>query len=498
MPTTLSQLRDRLGRARDLRSAVNLLEWDQEVNMPPKGAEARGFQLATLSAVAHRAFTDPEVGVLLDAASRDGLSSDDRALVSEARYDYDRAAKLPAEFVEQFAKLRSEAYEVWVKARNDQNFALFEPHLAKIVDMSRKKADYLGFEESPYDALLEDYERGMTASKLDAIFGPLVEAQSALIRRILDSSNQPDFPWLDQTWDPDTQYAFTFEVLRDMGYDFEAGRQDRSVHPFSTEFDIGDVRVTTRVDPKDLFAALTGSMHEGGHALYEQGFDPRDRRTPLAAAPSLGMHESQSRMWENMIGRSLPFWKHYAPKLKERWGAQLEGVTAEDIFRAINIVRPSFIRVEADECTYNLHVILRYEIERAMIEGTLAVRDIPEVWNEKVKAYLGLDVPNDAVGCLQDIHWSHGLIGYFPTYALGNLYAAQLFEQIERDTPNLWVKIEQGNFKPLLTWLRSHIHQHGRRHTASELVRTATGRAPDSAAYLKYLENKYAGLYGLS
>jgi len=327
------------------------------------------------------------------------------------------------------------------------------------------------------------------------LFETLAKRQRELVARIA-AQPAPEFPWLKQAWDEGKQWAFTERVLADMGYDFKAGRQDKSVHPFSISFDVFDARVTTRVDVNDLFSALTGSMHEGGHALYEQGFREEDRRTLLAEGISLGIHESQSRMWENMIGRSRAFWDRYAPLLCETYGEQLRGVTPADIYRAINVVQPSLIRVEADECTYNLHVVLRFEIERALIEGDLDVDGIPSAWNAKVKDYLGLDVPDDAHGCLQDVHWSHGAMGYFPTYALGNVYAGQLLEAIERDVPSLWSDVGEGRFSPLLDWLREHVHRIGRRKSAVQCIADATGSAPGPEPYLGYLTRKYEALYG--
>ena len=495
----LDTLRERLGEVADIHSALSLLQWDQEVYMPPKGATARGMQLATLSALHHRLFTSPEMGDLLKRLSdqADTLESDDAKLVSETLYDYEHATKLPEAFVHENAREQSKAFEAWHKARKESNFGMFQPNLAKLVELQRQKAEYLGYEESPYDALIEEFERGMTAKQLKAIFGELATKQSALVSRIMESSKQPDVDWVFQDWDEDRQYAFTFNVLKDMGYDFEAGRQDKSVHPFTLSLDRDDVRVTTRVAKDELFSALTGSVHEGGHALYEQGYQEKDQRTPLADGISLGVHESQSRMWENMIGRSLPFWKHYTPLLKKTFPGQLDNVTAEMIYGAINKVEPSFIRVEADECTYNLHIILRFEIELALIEGSMEVGDVPAAWNEKMKQYLGLDVPNDAQGCLQDIHWSHGTMGYFPTYALGNLYAAQMFERIEQDIPDLWAQVSEGNFCALLGWLREHVHRFGRRKLARELIEDISGRALENGPYLAYLERKYGALYGI-
>lgn len=494
----LEELRALMGEIIDVQSATGLLQWDQEVCMPPKGGPARGQQLATLAAVAHRMLTAPRVGKLLDAlGGASGLDSDSAALVREFRHDHERAQRLPERLVREFAEARSQAYEAWVAARETSDFGRFEPHLERIVLLSREKAEYFGYSGSPYNALLEEYERGMTAEMLSVIFGELAPRLRGLVARIVPAAGPSAGAWLDRDWDEEIQWALTLRVLRDMGYDFDAGRQDRSVHPFTVNFDIQDVRVTTRINRRELFSGLTGSIHEGGHALYEQGFALEDRRTVLAQAPSLGIHESQSRMWENMIGRSRPFWEHYAPVFREHHGAALGDAGPEDFYRAINHVAPSFIRVEADECTYNLHIILRFEIELALIEGNLRVRDVPEAWNAKVKEYLGLTVPNDAAGCLQDIHWSHGGIGYFPTYALGNLYAAQLFETIQEALPDLWEQVAQGSFAPLLAWLRTHVHRTGRRKLAAAIVEDATGSAPSAAPFLRYIEGKYGALYGI-
>jgi carboxypeptidase Taq len=491
-------LRQRLGEIADLHAAEGLLQWDQEVYMPPKGAEARGQQLATVSSLAHRLFTTPEMGELLHGLRDDkDTDPDDLFLVNETLYDYERAAKLPERFVHEFAEASSQAYEAWVRARKESNFKAFQPHLEKVLDLLKEKAELLGYQGSPYNALLEDFERGMTAEHLKALFEELGAQQADLLARIIDSPRQPDVSWLRQNWFKKPQWELCLRIVSELGYDLEAGRQDESAHPFTTSFDTRDVRITTRIDRNDLFSALTSSIHECGHALYDQGFQDKDRRTTLANAPSLGMHESQSRMWENIIGRSRPFWEHYTPLLRKYFPGQLDDQTPEDIYRAINRVERSFIRVEADECTYNLHVILRFELEVDLMEGRLAVADVPEAWNAKIKRYLGLDVPDDAHGCLQDIHWSHGAMGYFPTYTLGNLYAAQLFETILQDIPDLWEDVARGHFAPLLDWLRRHIHIHGRRRRAAELIAHATGREPESAPYLRYLNVKYGELYGL-
>lgn len=496
----LDTLRQKLGEVADVKSAIALLQWDQEVNMPKKAAPGRGQQLATLSAIEHRLFTADAMGDTLNRLRdrADSLNFDEQKLVSETLYDYERAKKLPESFVETFAAEQSKAYEVWVAARRKSDFATFKPNLTRLVELLRQKADYLGYEDTPYNALLEDYERGMRADVLTDLFSQLAQRQSALVARIMDASGPADTPWLNQNWYRKPQWEFSLRVLKDVGYDMAAGRQDESVHPFSTSFDIYDVRITTRINRADLFSGITSSLHECGHALYEQGFREEDRRTTLASAPSLAIHESQSRLWENLVGRSLPFWQAYLPVMRKYFPNQLDHVDVQAFYRAINRVQPSLIRVEADECTYNLHIILRYEIERALIEGELAVDDIPALWNRKMEEYLGVEVKRDSDGCLQDIHWSHGAMGYFPTYALGNLYAAQLFEAIRKAIPNIETQIREADFEPLLNWLRQNVHQFGRRKSAVEIVQDATGQEPSIEPFMTYLETKYSALYSLS
>jgi len=491
-------LKEEMGQVIDLNGAISLLHWDQETYMPPKAAPGRGRQLATLSALSHRMFTDKSMGERLKRLSDDeSLNADEQCLVRETLHDYELATKLPETFVETFSEDQSKAFQAWIPAREQSDFKQFQPHLEKVVELLRQKADYYGYEESPYDALMDEYEPGMKSSKVNRIFSELAEKQSVLVDEIVNSPKQPDVDWSLKNWDEGAQWEFTIQVLKDMGYDFEGGRQDKSVHPFTTNFDLYDVRITTRVHPEELFSCLTGSIHEGGHALYEQGFLASDQRTVLAQATSLGIHESQSRMWENIIGRSKPFWEHYTPAFQKQFSPDLVGVSSDQIYRAINQVAPTLIRVEADECTYNLHIILRYEIEVGLIEGDIKVADIPEVWNAKMKSYLGLDVPNDTQGCLQDIHWSHGSIGYFPTYALGNLYASQLFEQMEIDIPDIWDVVGKGDFSTILTWLRTNVHEVGRRKNAESIVRDASGKEPTAEAYLNYLRKKYGDLYEL-
>ncbi len=494
----LGELRGKLAEVFDVRAAIGLLSWDQEVNMPPKAAPARGQQLATLSGVAHRMFTDKGVGELLRRLGEaKGLCADERRLVSETAYDYGRATKLPESFVTRFSEAASRGFHAWIKAKKDNRFSGFQQELDTLVGLCRERAELMGYEGSPYNALLEDYERGLRVEALRPMFATLARRQSALIGKIVKSPKQADLSWLDAAWDAGKQWDFTLRLLKDMGYDFAAGRQDKAEHPFTSEFDLYDVRVTTHLYEDNLFAGMMASLHEGGHALYEQGLREEDRRTPLGQAVSLGIHESQSRMWENLVGQSRPFWNHYGEVLRGYFPQELKGVSAEQIFRAVNHVEPTLRRLEADECTYNLHIILRFEIEVDLIEGRLKTADVPARWNELMKKYLGLDVPDDAQGCLQDVHWSHGALGYFPTYTLGNVYGAQMFDRIQQDIPELWTQIGQGNFCALLGWLREKVHRVGRRRLPAEIVRDATGKDPGVEPYLRYLEGKYGELYGL-
>ncbi|HOJ33676.1 MAG TPA: carboxypeptidase M32 [Candidatus Hydrogenedentes bacterium] len=500
MPETLiATLREKLGTVCDLRSAARLLEWDQETYMPPKAAEERAQQLATLSALAHSLFVSPEIGALLEKLieKKDKLSQDDAVFVDVVRYDYERARRLPDTFVHSFTLETSRALQVWIEARKRSDFSMFLPCLERVVALNREKAEYLGYAKSPYDALLEDFERGMSVETIRPLFQELAEGLTKLVARISARPAKAHPSWLAGEWPEVAKLEFSKRVLTDLGYDMEAGRQDKSVHPFSTSIGLCDVRITTRTTPDDLFKGLMATIHECGHALYSQGHDPKDQRTPLLDGASLGTHESQSRLWENFIGRSLPFWRHYLPVLRQYFPGRLDHVCPENVYEELNRVVPSCIRVDADECTYNLHIFLRFEIEVDLIENQVSSKEVPEIWNEKMKAYLGIDVPNAAQGCLQDIHWSHGAFGYFPTYALGNIYAAQFLNKMTSDIPSLWDQVASGDFSAILAWLREKVHRHNRRKLAAEILREATGQDVSVTYFLNYLEKKYSDLYNL-
>lgn len=495
----LDELRQRLVECSHISGTMALLEWDFEVMMPPKGASNRGDQQATLAARYHRESTDPAIGKLLDAleGANENLTEDEKLLVREVRHDFERTTKLPERVVRESAKARNDGYVAWEKAKSASDFKRFEPALQRLLDLALECAEYWGYEESPYDALMDSYERGMTSSMLRPLFSGLANEQKDLVARIGSSDKQPDTSWITGQWSRAAQEQVGRKVLAAIGFDFEGGRLDVAHHPFCTDFGQGDVRLTTRYYENDPLSALYSSMHEAGHGLYEQGFDPQWAGTPLAQAAGLGIHECNSRMWENVVGRSRAFTEFVLPIFREAFPGRLDKVTGDQWYAAANRVQPSLIRVEADECTYNLHVVIRFEIEADLVEGRLKVADIPERWNALYREYLGIEVPDDARGCLQDVHWAHGLFGYFPTYALGNLYAAQIFEVFLRENPTFWDEVRAGRFSILREWLREQIHLVGRRRLGPETVRAISGRDPEPQPYLRYLEGKYAPLYGL-
>lgn len=481
--------------ASDLNAVVSLLGWDQETYMPPKGLAMRARQIKTLSSLLHERRTDPQIGRLLEALETQVLDDTQRLALREQKYDYDRQRKLPVELVADLAETTSLATESWRVAREKKDFNLFAPSLEKVLGLLRRQADAYGYGESPYDALIEDYERGMTASKIRAIFTPLRESLSRMIQAIGQSARPPRKEVLHRHFDPAAQWDFGMGVLRDMGFDLEAGRQDRSAHPFTSGTYPADVRLTTRIFADHFFSGLSSTMHEGGHGLYEQGFRAEHIDTVLAAAPSLGLHESQSRLWENQVGRSLPFWRRYFPLARERFAEALGDVDLEAFYAAINTVEPSFIRVEADEATYPLHIILRFELEQALMEGDVSARDLPDLWNEKMQSLLGITPPDAAQGVLQDIHWSHGLMGYFPTYALGNLYSAQIFATLRRDIPDVDQAMERGELTVIRDWLSDHIYAAGRTMLAKDLIRQVCGEGINERPFLEYVARKYGAIY---
>jgi len=472
----------------DLHHVMALMQWDQEVMLPKGGAAERAQQFATMSAVVHRKAVDPALGELLAEAEAigDRLSTVERALVRKMRRDYDQSTKLPESFVVELAALTSQALPVWVEARRDDDFASFAPLLARLVEMNRREADYLGYAAEPYDALLDLYEEGLTAVEVRACFSALLEPLRTLLAGVAPGGTLA----LAAPFEVEEQVRFADRLLALIGFDFARGRQDRSAHPFSTGLGASDQRVTNRYRP-DSIEFIFSALHEGGHALYEQNIGADLARTPLAAGVSLGIHESQSRLWENVIGRSRPFWQHCYPLLREAFPAQFGGLSLDDFLVTVNGVRPGLIRVEADELSYNLHVLIRFELEKALLDGELAVADLPAAWNERYRDYLGVAVPSDADGVLQDIHWAHGSFGYFPTYTIGNLAAAQIWHAYRRFDPEWEATLARGDFAAVRKWLAANIHCHGSVYPPRELLLRVTGEALNPRYFLAYLKEKF-------
>src|SRR5215207_2109492 len=491
-------LKNRLATRSDLRSTRSLLFWDQQTYMPGGGVAGRAEQVATLSRLAHEMLTDDETKSLLDASGEPDPSSEEGALLRRALRDYERATKLPPELVAETSRATALAEPAWVRAREESDWSLFAPHLEKILALKREAAEALGYEDHPYDALLDAYEPGAEKARLEVIFRELKEGVLPLIRAVVAKGDGRDRTApLKGAFGEAGQEEFGRTVISAFGYDWERGRQDRSVHPFCINFGPGDVRITTRFDGGWLAPALFGTMHEAGHALYEQGVDFSYARTPLGGVTSMGVHESQSRLWENLVGRSQAFWSHYYPKLREVFPEVLGGIDAREFYGAINVLEPSEIRVEADEVTYNLHILLRFELEVALIEASLSVADLPAAWDSKMEEYLGVIPKYDSAGVLQDIHWADGLFGYFPTYVIGSVLSVQFFGAALKAHPEILEETRSGRFSTLLGWLRENVHRHGSRYYPDELVERATGRPLDTVPYLRYLEDKFGELYDL-
>jgi carboxypeptidase Taq len=493
----IEQLKEAFGEVADLGKAAAVLAWDQQTYMPPRGFEARGQQLATLSGIMHERMTSESLGALLEGAKGKLLSEDDAHFVAELDFHRSRSTKLPATLVKALALQESRSFDAWQRAKGSKDFSIFAPHLREMVRLLREKAACFGYEGTPWDALAQDYERGTNAKLVREFFEPLRVATVDLLKQI-KNTKQIDASFLEQKWDVGMQREFSTRVLRDLGFDMARGRVDLAPHPFCTGFGPGDVRITTRYSAENLFDGLSSVIHEMGHALYDLGFREEDHRTPLAEAPSLGIHESQSRFWEIRVAQSHAFWQHFLPILKQYFPGRLDGVDAEQFYRAVNLVEPGFIRVESDEVTYNLHIIIRFELEVKILAGELEVEDIPAAWNKAYLDNLGLVVPNDALGCLQDVHWAYGSFGYFPSYTFGNIYSAMLVDKMEADMPSMWNDVAQGRVAPALAWLGQNIHRVGARRAPMDLIREATGCEPSAQPLIRHLRGKYSNLYGLT
>ncbi|MBU0984127.1 MAG: carboxypeptidase M32 [candidate division Zixibacteria bacterium] len=498
-----TELKKRMRETALLGSTASILYWDQQAYLPKKAEDHRAEQLGQLSRLDHEWFTDTKVGDWLSAIEDSDLVADPESEVAvnvrEWRRLYDREVKLPVEFVEEFAIAGSKGHGIWSEARKKSDFSIFAPHLEKLVELCRRKADLIGFRTERYDALLDEFEPRVKSAEIENVFAGLRKDLVALVAKIADAPRRPNIDVIHQPFDLDRQRIFAESVGAAFGFDHLAGRFDPAQHPSCNALGPHDMRILTRYYPNDLAEGLTAATHEVGHALYDlTQTDKTHWGTPMYETASLGIHESQSRMWENMVGRSRPFWVHFFPQMQRLFPEQLAEATVDDLYGAFNWVKPSLIRVEADEATYNLHIMLRFEIERAIIAGDIAIKDIPGEWNSRFKTYLGIDVERDADGCLQDIHWSDGSFGYFPTYALGNMYAAQYWAQAQKDLPGLADDHAAGNFDRLRGWLSEKIHRQGFKYDAADLCERVTGAKLSHQPLLDYLYAKYEEIYGIT
>ncbi len=497
MSNKYKEYQSKMREIADINHAAAVLGWDQEVNLPEKANQIRSQQLATVAGIAHEKFTSDEMGVLLEDLKEDeNLDAKEKRNIKLTKKSYDRNTKLPKSFVQEMSGAISESYFAWHKAKDENNFAHYAPKLERLIEFKKKQISYLGVEDHPYDTLLDEYEPEAKTADLEVLFKEVKENLVPFVKQISEAEQVYD-AFMFKHFDKDQQWKYSLDLLADIGYDFKAGRQDVSAHPFTTSFGSQDVRVTTRISEENLNEMIWSCIHEGGHALYEQGLPVEEYGLPSGSAISLGIHESQSRLWENNVGRSLPFWKAHYSKIQNAFPEQLKSVDAEGFYKAMNKVEPSLIRTAADELTYHFHVMIRFEIEKAIIEEKVKVKDLPELWNSKYKDYLNVDVPNDSEGVLQDIHWSHGSFGYFPTYSLGSFYAVQFYNQAKKEIPGLEGKIEAGDCSAMLNWLRENIHQYGQQYSADELCMKITGEKLNFKHFMDYAKDKYSGIYGL-
>jgi len=492
----LEELKKEFTEITRLNHIRSLLGWDEMVNLPKGSFGARGEQKALMSKIVHKRLISDKIGKLVKEAEKlKNLNLVDSATLREAKRDYEQEVKLPTELVEEISKTSSLGYVKWVEAREKNDFSIFQPVLEKSVGLQIQVAEKLDTHPDPYSTLIDLYEPGATYDWIANIFSKSKQNLNRIIKKLDGSSDKPDFSILTQKWNADKQWDFSIEVIKGLNYDFNKGRQDKSVHPFTTSLSSSDTRFTTRIDEDFISTCMFGSIHECGHALYDMGFMEQIHDSVLANGCSMGIHESQSRMWENMVGRSMEFWKYFYPKLKTNFPNNLKDKSIEDFYRSINTVQPSLIRVEADEVTYGMHIILRFELEREIIEGKIQVSELPELWNEKMENLLGVTPPTNSDGVLQDIHWSGGSFGYFPTYFLGNLYGAQFYNTALKQHPNLPNEYEKGNFSNLLSFLRENIHQYGRIYQARDLVKRVTGEDLNPDYFIEYLEKKFYQIY---
>lgn len=492
---------DLLRKINSYQEAVGLMHWDLRTGAPKKGAEARSETIGLLSTESFKLQISPEMGQYLSYLNHETvlgeLDETGRRLVELVQEEYDRSVKIPPEKYQEYVELTAHAETLWADFKENSDFASFEPYLTRIVELTQEFIDYWGPKETRYDTLLHMYEPELTVEKLDQVFGQFRDRVVPLVDAITSSPNKPDASFLHQLYDQGQQEKIGLFLLEQMGYDFEAGRLDETAHPFEITLNQGDVRITTHYLQDDPTSSIFSTLHEGGHALYEQNVSPELAGTPLSQGTSMGIHESQSRFWENIIGRSQAFWTRYYGDLQQHFPEQLKEVTADQFYRAANRVENSLIRTEADELTYNLHIIIRYEIEKMIFNEGLPIHELPKVWNEKYKAYLGLTPPNDGLGILQDVHWSGGSFGYFPSYALGNMYSAQITNTLRKELPQFEGFVEEGNLAPIKEWLTEKIYKHGKSRKPAELIMNITGEPLNPDYLAAYLEDKFKAIYGI-
>ncbi|WP_279538615.1 carboxypeptidase M32 [Paenibacillus agricola] len=490
-----------LKKMKSYEEAIGLIYWDMRTGAPKKGIANRSEVVGMLSGEQFKMSVSNEMGEWLgyfSEAEQDArLSRMDRKIVAECQKEYDRSKKIPQQKYEDYVVLTSQAESVWEEAKDASDFAKFQPYLEKIVATNLEFIELWGYEGHKYNTLLDMYEPGMTVNKLDQVFGALREKVVPLLNAIKASPVKPATAFLRQSFDKEQQKKFSLFILGEMGYDFEAGRLDETVHPFATGLSPGDVRITTRYLMDDVNSALFGTIHEGGHALYEQNISPEYIGTPLCTGTSMGIHESQSRFWENMIGRSRPFWNRYYKDVQKHYPGQFDAVSVEDFYRGTNEVKPSLIRIEADELTYNLHIMVRYELEKELFSEAISVADLPEAWNEKYRDYLGIAPSHHGEGVLQDVHWAGGAFGYFPSYALGNMYAAQMMRTIRKELPHFDELVQAGNLLPIKDWLALKVYRHGKLLTPTEIITDVTGEELNPDYLVEYFTEKYGDIYQL-
>lgn len=498
MATLYEQYTQKMVKLADIGYATAVLHWDKETYLPKKGATHRSQQLATLSAIMHQEFTDPKFGSLLKRLSETkSLSTLEAKNVRLTLKDYDKATKFTEEQVRKKSMAVSTAFHAWIKAREANDYDLYEKPLQQLIEIIREECEIIGYEDHPYDACLDIYEPGLKVKFLNSFFKGVKSDLAPLIERLREASPIRT-NHLYRHYPKDDQWDFGIEVLTNMGFDFEAGRQDISEHPFTINFSPQDVRVTTRIDENDFLNMTWSCIHEGGHALYEQGLPMDQYGLPSGSAISLAIHESQSRLWENNVGRSMDYWEYLFPILTKRFPHQMKGVTIKKFYKSINTIKPNLIRTEADELHYHLHVLIRYEIEKDILSGKLNADQLKQSWNARYKKYMGIVAEDDVNGILQDVHWAHGSFGYFPTYSLGSFYAAQFYNAANKDIPNLPELLQKGNTKRLLKWLRENIHEHGRKYEADELCKLITGEGLNTKYFIEYATRKFEEVYGIT